>query len=95
MILSGEETTTWRLFDEKNLKKRDIIDLINWDTKEVFSEAEITGVWEKKMGELDDNDLKEHEEFSNKEEMYQIYRSFYGDKVGPDTTVKVVLFKLI
>ena len=95
MILSGEETTTWRLFDEKNLKKRDIIDLINWDTKEVFSEAEITGVWKKKMGELDDNDLKEHEEFSNKEEMYQIYRSFYGDKVGPDTTVKVVLFKLI
>ena len=92
--LEGKKNITWRLFDEKNLQKGDTVDLINWNTGEKFGEGFITELWEKKMSELDDNDFDGHEKFASTEEMYHTYRKYYGDKVGSDTIVKVIRFKL-
>ncbi|NOY35708.1 MAG: ASCH domain-containing protein, partial [bacterium] len=36
LVLSGEKISTWRLFDDKDLRVGDKVDLINSDTKEVF-----------------------------------------------------------
>ena len=94
LVLAGEKDLTWRLFDDKDLSEGDEVDLINWNTKEKFGEAVLTKVWEKKMGELQDSDFDGHEKFSNDEEMYKTYRLYYGDKVGPDTVVKIIRFKL-
>jgi hypothetical protein len=94
LILAGEKNTTWRLFDDKNLSEGDEVDLINWETKEKFAEATLTKVWEKKMGELQDSDFDGHEKFESEEEMYKTYRTYYGDKVGPKTTVKIIRFRL-
>jgi len=94
LILAGEKDLTWRLFDDKKLQKGDIADFVNWETGEVFGVAELTNVWKKKMSELEETDFDGHEKFSNEEEMYQTYRIYYGDKVGPDTIVKIIRFKL-
>ncbi|HLP86774.1 MAG TPA: ASCH domain-containing protein [Candidatus Paceibacterota bacterium] len=94
LILAGEKNLTWRLFDDKDLKKGDIVDLVNWNTGEKFGEAKLTDVYEKKMGEVEESDFDGHEKFTSDEEMYQTYRTYYGDKVGPETIVKIIRFEL-
>tara|TARA_Y100000310_G_scaffold112994_2_gene111542 strand:+ start:3459 stop:3791 length:333 start_codon:yes stop_codon:yes gene_type:complete len=94
LVLSGEKDITWRLFDDKELSVSDKIELINWNTKEKFGEAEITEIKEKEMKKLEDEDFKGHEKFKNKEQMYKIYRTYYGDRVKPATIVKIIKFEL-
>lgn len=95
LVLAGKKDLTWRLFDDKNLAVGDVVELVNWNTGDVFGRAELTEVWEKKMSELTDSDFDGHEKFANEEEMYATYRTYYGDKVGPETIVKIIRFKLI
>jgi hypothetical protein len=94
LILKGEKVSTWRLFDDKELQKGDEVDLINWNTGEKFGEAELASVREKQMGQLEPEDFDGHEKFESEEEMYKNYRTYYGDKVGPDTMVKIIHFQL-
>lgn len=94
LVLAGEKTLTWRLFDDKNLSEGDEVDLINKNTMEKFGEAVLTKVWKKKFSEVEDSDFDGHEKYSSDEEMYQTYRAYYGDKVGPDTIVKIIRFQL-
>lgn len=94
LVLSGEKTSTWRLFDDKDLKKDDNLLLINKATGEEFAKAIIMKVEEKKLKDLNENDFEGHEKFESEEKMYQAYRSYYGDKVTPDTIIKMVDFKL-
>jgi len=93
-ILEGVKTATMRLFDDKDLKEGDELELINSDLGEVFSKATITEVVYKKLNEIDDVDLDGHEKWENKDEMLQSLKKYYGDKVDWDTMVKVVKFKL-
>lgn len=95
LILAGEKDLTWRLFDDKNLQKGDSVELVNWNTGAVFGKAVLTDVWEKRMGQLEESDFDGHEKFSSEEEMYTTYRTYYGDRVGPDTVVKIIRFKLL
>lgn len=95
LVLSGEKNITWRLFDDKDLQEGDIVELINWNTKEKFGEAELVKVWEKEMGKLDDEDFDGHEKFDTDEEMYATYKKYYGDRVNKKTIVKIIRFKLL
>ena len=95
LVLAGEKDVTWRLFDDKNLAHGDLVDLVNWDTREIFARAELIKVYEKRMGDLEEADFVGHEKFANEEEMYKTFRTYYGDRVGPDTIVKIIRFKLI
>ena len=94
LILAGEKSLTWRLFDDKDLSEGDEVDLINKDTMRKFGDAILTDVYEKKMGELEESDFDGHEKYANDEEMYQTYRTYYGDRVTPDTIVKIIRFRL-
>lgn len=94
-ILSGIKDSTWRLFDDKDLQKGDLITLKNSETLEDFAKAEIVNVREKKLGKLEDSDFEGQEKFKNEEKMYETYRKYYGDKVTPETVVKIIKFKLI
>jgi uncharacterized protein YhfF len=95
LILEGKKTTTWRLFDDKDLKVGDDVELMNWETKEVFGHAVITEVSEKAIKDLDNHDWEGHERFPNDEAMYADYRTYYpGREIGPDTLVKIFHFKL-
>lgn len=94
-ILDGNKTTTWRLFDDKNLQVGDKLNLQNWETGENFANAEILKVEEKKLGELKDIDFDGHEKFKDNKDMLKHYREYYGEKVDLDTVVKIIKFKLI
>lgn len=95
LVISGEKTSTWRLFDEKDLQKNDNLLLINKATGEEFAKAIIIKVEEKKLKDLKENDFEGHEKFESEEKMYEAYKSYYGDKVTPETIIKMVDFSLI
>lgn len=91
-ILSGEKTSTWRLFDEKDLKVGDEIEFINKDTMDTFGNAKITSLYAKTLGTLTEEDWMGHEKFPSEEDMYKTYRRYYGDKVNKDSEVKILTF---
>jgi len=94
-ILAGRKTVTWRLFDDKDLKIGDKLELLDWESGEKFAEAEITGVREKRLGEIEEKDSEGHEKYQSNEEMLEHYKKYYGEKVDMDTAVKIIDFKLL
>ena len=96
LILDGQKTTTWRLFDDKDIKSGDRLLFVDWETGKEFATAEAVKVVEKKLGAIDENDYagNQHEKFENEEEMIETYRRYYGDKVDRETMVKIIHFKL-
>lgn len=95
MILRWEKTSTWRLFDDKDLQKGDNLILINKETGEEFAKAVITKVKEKKLKDVKEEDFVGQEKFESEEKMYETYRKYYGEKVNPDTIVKMIDFELV
>ena len=93
-ILRGEKTTTWRLFDDKNLQQGDEVSFAVWETGQEFSKAELTSVQEKSFTSLTDEDWHGHEKFSSDEEMYATYKKYYGREVNENTKVKIIKFEL-
>ncbi len=94
LILSGEKTTTWRLFDDKNLQKNDQLQFIITESGEKFAQAEITNIYEKKLSEVRDVDYNGHEKYTNHKEMLDTFTKFYGPQVNKDTIVKIIHFKI-
>lgn len=94
LILNGEKTTTWRLFDDKDLKQEDELSLLVWETKEEFAKAKIVEVREVAFKDLTDEDWDGHEKFENSEEMYKTYSSYYNTEVNQNTLVKIIKFEL-
>lgn len=91
-ILTGEKTATWRLFDDKNLQEKDELVFVDKETSEKFGTAIITSLKVKTLCTLVDGDWVGHEKFANEEEMYATYKKYYGDKVNPDSEVKILSF---
>lgn len=95
LILSGEKTCTWRMFDEKDIRVGDDFSFINKTTGKQFVTARITAVKEKKFGEISEEDFVGHERFESTEKMYEAYRTYYGDRVTAETVVKIITFNLL
>jgi hypothetical protein len=92
LVMSGEKTSTWRLFDDKDLKVGDELEFVNKDTGEVFGHANILSISEKKLGEIVVADYDGHEKFESKEEMIETYKRYYGEDVSGNTVVKIIKF---
>ena len=95
LILSGKKTSTWRLFDDKNLSVGDELIFINKATAEQFATAVITSIKEKSLSEINDEDFVGRERFKNTETMIKHFRLYYGSKVAAESTVKIINFKLL
>lgn len=95
LILSGEKTVTWRLWDDKELTVGDIVEFIEKGHYEPFTIAQIVKITEKPMGNLTSNDKKGHEKFSNDKKMYETYSRYYVRSVDHTTLVKIVRFKVL
>ena len=95
LILKNEKTTTWRIFDDKDIKQGDIIEFLVWETKEAFAKAKIIDVVEKKFKELNEKDMDGHEKFESRDEMYTTYSKYYNRRVDENTLVKIIKFELI
>lgn len=95
LVLNGSKTSTWRLFDDKDLQVGDNLEFLNKETGETFAYAEILKIVEKCLADIKDTDFDGHEKFASRVEMLAAYRGYYGDKVDWNTTVKMIDFKLI
>lgn len=95
LVLSGEKYVTWRLFDDKDLKIGDELELIDWESGKKFGNAKIVNVREKRLGEIGQKDFEGHERFGNKGEMLETYRKYYGGKVDWNAAVKIIEFKFL
>ena len=95
LIISGKKTSTWRLFDDKNLKVDDRVVFINKSTDQEFATAKIVAVKEKTIDEIKDEDFIGHERFESEEEMLETYRSYYGKDVTGATPVKMIEFIIL
>jgi hypothetical protein len=95
LLLSGEKTTTWRLFDDKDLQEGDELEFINKETLKVFGTGKIVKLKVKTLGGLTDADWAGHEKFSSEKEMYETYQGYYGETVGPDTEVKIINYSFV
>lgn len=91
-ILSGEKTSTWRLFDDKDLTQGDVLVLLNKETLEAIGTAFITNLYIRTLGTLEESDWFGHERFDSEDEMYATYRKYYGDTVDQNTEVKIISF---
>jgi len=92
-ILSGEKTSTWRLFDDKNLQEGDELTFINKENDKAFGKAVITSLRTKTLGNISEEDWEGHERFASEDAMYEAYRKYYGDRVDADTEVKIISFQ--
>ena len=95
LIIDGKKTKTWRLFDDKYLKRGDILSLCIWETGKEFAKAKIISVKELKFKDLNEKDKEGHEKFSSDNEMYETYSNYYNKQVIPETKLKVIEFKII
>jgi ribonuclease HI len=98
LILQGKKTSTWRLFDDKDLSVDDQVHIIdktdpdNDKTWKVIGEAVVNEVIEKRLGDVTREYMAGHESFDTKEEMLAHYQKLYGERVSWDTPVKIVKF---
>ena len=94
MILRGEKKTTFRLFDDKDIRAGDELELVNWATKQPFGKAVVLEAYDKEFEQLEEADFVGHEKYMSKEQMYATFREFYGDRVVPETVVRIVRFRM-
>ena len=95
LVLDGSKTSTWRLFDDKDLKVGDVVDLIKRPELTKFAEAKLTSVIEKPLGKLTEEDKDGHEKYESDSEMYKTYEGYYNKPVGPETLIKLIKFELL
>lgn len=94
-VMSGEISTTVRIADEKDLRDGDHIVLIDRENNEEFARADITLVYEKKFGEVNEQDLQNHDTYKSLIHMYEKYHNYYGEDLNDETPVKIIRFKLV
>ncbi len=88
-ILSKEKTTTWRLFDDKDLQIGDELVLVEKETGKEFAHAVITEI---RLSEIEKAAWQG--KYEKKEDMYDEFRKYYGLTVTPKSILKVVVFSL-
>ena len=91
-ILYGEKTSTWRLFDDKDLQVGDQLTFINKETGQKFGTAVVESLTVKTLGTLTDEDWIGHEKFASEDEMYETYSRYYEKIVDGNTEVKILSF---
>jgi hypothetical protein len=94
LILAGKKSTTWRLFDDKDLQVGDVVKCVVSETNEAFAKAVLTDVRLTSFKDLQDEDWQGHEPFTSKSDMYKTYSGYYGCVVDESTPVKIVKFEL-
>src|SRR5690349_3052111 len=97
-VLAGSKTSTWRLYDDKELSVNDdvrLIDKVNPadpDTWKVIGTAHIVSIVQKRLGDVGRDDYEKHEAFTDHWQMLQTYRKYYGPQVDNDTVIKIIRF---
>jgi hypothetical protein len=94
LILAGEKTNTWRLFDDKDLSVGDTIGLREFGAEKSFATAVITSVAQKALGDMTEQELDDNKSPHSLSEMYSVFSEWYHQPVDATTLAKIVSFKL-
>lgn len=98
LVLNGTKTSTWRVFDDKDLTVNDEVELIDKlepsqpQTWQVIGVGHINRIIEKRIGDITAADYEGHEAHESPEARLELYRSRYGDNVTNDTPIKMIHF---
>lgn len=98
LVIKGDKTTTWRLFDDKDLTVGDDVELIDKvkpdkpETWKPFGTAHLTKIIEKPIGEINESDTERHEKYQSADDLLETFREYYGSNVTPKTAVKIISF---
>jgi ribonuclease HI len=98
LILDGQKTNTWRLYDDKDIAVGDEINIIdkidpgNPATWKVIGTAHIDAIIQKRLGKVDESDYQGHEKFTTIEQLVKTYQAYYGPQVDLQTPVKIIHF---
>ncbi len=99
LILSGKKTSTWRLYDDKDLSVNDNFNVVDKvdpkdpSTWEIVGRGRITEIIEKNLGDVNSKDMEGHDSFESKEGMLKEYQNYYGQNVDYKTPVKIIFFE--
>lgn len=100
-ILEGRKTTTFRIFDDKDISVNDEIELIDKvgpdhpETWKVVGVVRVEEVIQKRLGDLSVEDMEGHERYRSKDELLKTFQHYYGKRVTTDTPIKIVRFSLL
>lgn len=100
MVRNGSKTSTWRLYDDKDLQVNDEVELVdkvdpgNPSTWQSVGVARLDVVLEKRLGEITKEDIQGHDGYASREEMLQAFQKYYGPQVTFETPVKIIHFTL-
>lgn len=93
-ILSGQKTSTWRLFDDKDLQVGDNLIFVDRENGKEFAKAVITSVHDREIQNITESDYEGHERYDSKEAILESFRKHYGLGVTPTSVLKIIKFKL-
>jgi len=97
----GIKTSTWRLFDDKDLSVNDQVSLIDKvdpkkpETWHPFATARIDTVIQKRLGDINENDYQGNGSYKAAEDRIAEFRQYYGPNVNAGTPVKIIHFSLL
>lgn len=97
-IASGEKTSTWRMYDDKDISVNDrlrLIDKVDPERPEawkVIGTVRVDSVIQKRLGDIAREDYEGHRQYNSQQELLQSYRNFYGPQVDFDTPIKIIRF---
>ncbi|MEI6480772.1 MAG: reverse transcriptase-like protein [Candidatus Saccharibacteria bacterium] len=97
-IVQGKKTSTWRVNDDKDLHVNDMVTLIDKvdplkpESWTGIGVVQISSILEKRLGEIEKNDVPPHELLPDKTELLKIFQGFYGPQINLETPVKIINF---
>lgn len=100
MVRDGTKTSTWRIYDDKDIRVNDDIELIDKikpadpSTWRSMGTARVDMVVEKRLGEVNDKDFEGRNPYASQEKMLADFRKYYGPQVALETPVKMIHFSL-
>ncbi len=98
LVLQGKKTSTWRLFDDKDLSVNDTVKLIDKvdpkqpETWQVIGQAHINTVIQKRLGDLGPEDYDNSDKQISAHDLVESFKKYYGNDVSIDTIVKIIRF---
>lgn len=95
LILENKKTTTWRLFDDKNLSVDDEVSFVVSENGQEFAQVKIVETNEVQFCDLSEDDWDGHEKYSSDAEMYQIFKGYYNCNVDKNSPIKIIKFKIL
>jgi ribonuclease HI len=97
-VLKGENNSTWRMYDDKDLSVNDEVKLLDKvdpqrpETWKIIGMAQIKEVIQKRLGDISENDYNGHREYKSTQQILDEFKGYYGNQVSLDTPIKIIRF---